>query len=158
MRKNDINGRIGSIIHISKPFESHDGVSLNNRFMCIFSIEYDCLMLMPMSTFHSEDAKLKSYAFPQILNIQKFMVILVMVIIKCNQIYALSEEDFSNFNEIKLYNKMNKKHFEKLQNHVRNLQKDNKTKFLKKAIIFDDSPGLIKKEQIDEIETDDYER
>lgn len=53
---------------------------------------------------------------------------------------------------------MNKKHFEKLQNHVRNLQKDNKTKFLKKAIIFDDSSGLIKKEQIDEIEIDDYER
>lgn len=91
-KKNDINGRIGSIIHIGKPFESHDGVSLNNRFMCIFSIEYDRLMLMPMSTFHSEDAKLKKLRISTNFEYSKIHGNIRDGYIKCNQIYALSEE------------------------------------------------------------------
>ena len=42
---------------------------------------------------------------------------------------------------------MNEEHLEKLEFHVRNLQKDNKTKFLFKEIIFEDSLDLKQKDQ-----------
>jgi len=48
---------VGTTIHIGKPFESYDGVILKNRFMCVFSVENDNLILIPMSTFHNKEKK-----------------------------------------------------------------------------------------------------
>jgi len=149
---------VGTVLHIGKPFESHDGVSLNNRFMCIFSVESDHLMLMPMSAFHSKEQK--NQRLNGIVNFEysKKHGNTCDAYIKCNQIYVLRNEDFNNFDEIKLSRKISKEHFEKLQNHVKNLQKDSKNKFFKTVVNFKDLPRTIKKEQINKRKFDDYER
>jgi len=41
---------------------------------------------------------------------------------------------------------MGKEHFKKLKNQIRNLQKDSKTKFLFKEIVFEDSLDLKQKD------------
>ncbi|MCL8209794.1 hypothetical protein [Spiroplasma attinicola] len=142
MANKNVNARVGNIIHIAKPFTSHDNVILNNRFMCLFSIENNHLILMPMSTFHNEEqknwklkqSKIKATIFEYSQkhgnNRDGYL--------KCNQLYILNKEEFSSFNEVKLSTRMNKERFKELQEHVENLQK-NKVKFLKKRIVFEDS-------------------
>jgi len=61
-------------------------------------------------------------------------------------LYYLNKEEFNNFDELQAYRRMNEKHFEKLQNHVKNLQK-NHIKFLKKRIVFEDLFVFNEKEQ-----------
>jgi len=129
---------VGTTIHIGKPFESYDGVILKNRFMCVFSVENDNLILIPMSTFHSKekrDKKLKmlvnfEYSQKHGNNRDGYL--------KCNQFYFLNKKEYDNFKELYVSRTMNQKRFDELQEHVENLQK-NKVKFLKKRIVFEDS-------------------
>lgn len=149
------------MVNIGKSFESCDGQILKNRVMCIFSIENGHLMLMPMSTFHNQEAKVKKMNMSVNFEYSKIHGNNRDGYIKCDQIYVLSEENFNKFDEIKLSRRMNKEVLEKLQNHVKNLQKDSKTRFFKKEIIFKDSPELVKKEQVKKQTTKsevDYER
>jgi len=145
MANKNVNARVGNIIHIAKPFTSHDNVILNNRFMCLFSIENNHLILMPMSTFHSENAKIKKLSISSNFEYSKMHGNNRDGYIKCNQLYILNKEEFSSFNEVKLSTRMNKERFKELQEHVENLQK-NKVKFLKKRIVFEDSFTLQQKD------------
>ncbi|MCL8209796.1 hypothetical protein [Spiroplasma attinicola] len=129
---------VGTTIHIGKPFESYDGIILKNRFMCVFSVENDNLILIPMSTFHNKekrDKKLKmlvnfEYSQKHGNNRDGYL--------KCNQFYFLNKKEYDNFKELYVSRTMNQKRFDELQEHVENLQK-NKVKFLKKRIVFEDS-------------------
>jgi len=129
---------VGTTIHIGKPFESYDGVILKNRFMCVFSVENDNLILIPMSTFHNKekrDKKLKmlvnfEYSQKHGNNRDGYL--------KFNQFYFLNKKEYDNFKELYVSRTMNQKRFDELQEHVENLQK-NKVKFLKKRIVFEDS-------------------
>ncbi|MCL6428902.1 hypothetical protein LT335_00450 [Spiroplasma sp. JKS002669] len=129
---------VGTTIHIGKPFESYDGIILKNRFMGVFSVENDNLILIPMSTFHNKekrDKKLKmlvnfEYSQKHGNNRDGYL--------KCNQFYFLNKKEYDNFKELYVSRTMNQKRFDELQEHVENLQK-NKVKFLKKRIVFEDS-------------------
>lgn len=149
---------VGKILHINKTFASHDGVSLNKRFMCVFSVESDHLMLMPMSAIHNEEIRNKKLKMATNFEYSRIHGNTRDVYIKCNQIYVLNEKDFSNFDEITLVSQIKKEHFIKLQNHVKDLQQDSKTKFFKTTIMFKDLPKLIKKEQTTKQKLDNYER
>jgi len=136
----------GKIIFISKPFRSHDGFLLIERFMCVLKIETDNILLLPMSTFHSEAIRKRKLTYKNVFEYSKSHGNTRDAYIKCDQIYSLSIDDF-NGKGIKPKHQMGKEHFKKLKNQVRNLQKENKTKFLFKEIIFEDSLVLKQKDQ-----------
>jgi len=136
----------GKIIFISKPFRSHDGFLLIERFMCVLKIETDNILLLPMSTFHSEAIRKRKLTYKNVFEYAKSHGNTRDAYIKCDQIYSLSIDDF-NGKGIKPKHQMDKEHFKKLKNQVRNLQKENKTKFLFKEIIFEDSLVLKQKDQ-----------
>jgi len=136
----------GKIIFISKPFRSHDGFLLIERFMCVLKIETDNILLSPMSTFHSEAIRKRKLTYKNVFEYAKSHSNTRDGYIKCDQIYSLSIDDF-NGKGIKPKHQMDKEHFKKLKNQVRNLQKDSKTKFLFKEIIFEDSLVLKQKDQ-----------
>jgi len=102
---------VGTTIHIGKPFESYDGVILKNRFMCVFSVENDNLILIPMSTFHSKekrDKKIKmlvnfEYSQKHGNNRDGYL--------KCNQFYFLNKKEYDNFKELYVSRTMNQKRF-----------------------------------------------
>ena len=136
----------GKIIFISKPFRSHDGFLLIERFMCVLKIETDNILLLPMSTFHSEAIRKRKLTYKNVFEYAKSHGNTRDAYIKCDQIYSLSIDDF-NGKGIKPKHQMDKEHFKKLKNQVRNLQKENKTNFLFKEIIFEDSLDLKQKDQ-----------
>jgi len=146
MAKKDNYIANASIIHIGLSFKSYDGKKLNNRFMCVFSIENNDLILMPMSSFHSEEAKKQKLRISANFEYLKIHGNTRDGYIKYDQLYYLNKEEFNNFDELQAYRRMNEKHFEKLQNHVKNLQK-NHIKFLKKRIVFEDLFVFNEKEQ-----------
>ncbi|MCL8210707.1 hypothetical protein LT336_00451 [Spiroplasma sp. JKS002671] len=136
----------GKIIFISKSFRSHDGFLLIERFMCVLKIETDNILLLPMSTFHSETIRKRKLTYKNVFEYAKSHGNTRDAYIKCDQIYSLSIDDF-NGKGIKPKHQMDKEHFKKLKNQVRNLQKENKTNFLFKEIIFEDSLVLKQKDQ-----------
>ena len=137
----------GKIILICKPFRSHDGFLLIERFMCVLKIETDNILLLPMSTFHSEAIRKRKLTYKNVFEYAKSHGNTRDGYIKCDQIYSLDIKEFDDSEEIKIKHQMDKEHFKKLKNQVRNLQKDNKTKFLFKEIIFEDSLVLKQKDQ-----------
>ncbi len=106
MANKDTNVKGGTIIHIGLPFESHDGVSLKNRFMCVFSIENDYLVLMPMSTFHNSDVKNKKLKMLTNFEYSKNDGNTRDGYVKCNQLYFLNKEEYDNFDELHIARRM----------------------------------------------------
>ncbi len=159
MRNNKNNKyKTGKIIHIGLPFKSHDGELLKDRFMCVFSIEDDYLVLMPMSTFHGKNARNKKLKMLPNFEYSKNDGNTRDGYIKCNQLYFLNKEEYDNFDELNVSRRMKPKYFEKLQDYVENLRKNNKIDFFVKTMIFEKSDQLNKKVIINEAETNDYER
>ncbi|MCL8210200.1 hypothetical protein [Spiroplasma attinicola] len=136
----------GKIIFINRPFRSHDGFLLIERFMCVLKIETDNILLLPMSTFHSEAIRKRKLTYKNIFEYAKSHGNTRDAYIKCDQIYSLNR-DYLNSEKIKIKHQMGKEHFKKLKNQIRNLQKDSKTKFLFKEIVFEDSLDLKQKDQ-----------
>jgi len=114
--------------------------------MCVLKIETDNILLLPMSTFHSEAIRKRKLTYKNVFEYAKSHGNTRDAYIKCDQIYSLSIDDF-NGKGIKPKHQMDKEHFKKLKNQVRNLQKENKTNFLFKEIIFEDSLDLKQKDQ-----------
>jgi len=136
----------GKIIFINRPFRSHDGFLLIERFMCVLKIETDNILLLPMSTFHSEAIRKRKLTYKNVFEYAKSHGNTRDAYIKCDQIYSLNR-DYLNSEKIKIKHQMGKEHFKKLKNQIRNLQKDSKTKFLFKEIVFEDSLDLKQKDQ-----------
>ena len=142
----DASLRPGKIIFINRPFRSHDNFLLIERFMCVLKIEQDNILLLPMSTFHSEAIRKRKLTYKNVFEYAKSHGNTRDAYIKCDQIYSLNRH-YLNSEKIKMKHQMNEEHLEKLESHIRNLQKDNKTKFLFKEIIFEDSLDLKQKDQ-----------
>jgi len=142
----DASLRLGKIIFINRPFRSHDNFLLIERFMCVLKIETDNILLLPMSTFHSEAIRKRKLTYKNVFEYAKSHGNTRDAYIKCDQIYSLNR-DYLNSEKIKMKHQMNEEHLEKLESHIRNLQKENKTKFLFKEIIFEDSLVLNQKDQ-----------
>jgi len=142
----DASLRPGKIIFINRPFRSHDNFLLIERFMCVLKIETDNILLLPMSTFHSEAIRKRKLTYKNVFEYAKSHGNTRDAYIKCDQIYSLNR-DYLNSEKIKMKHQMNEEHLEKLESHIRNLQKENKTKFLFKEIIFEDSLVLNQKDQ-----------
>jgi len=136
----------GKIIFINRPFRSYDGFLLIERFMCVLKIETDNILLLPMSTFHSEAIRKRKLTYKNVFEYAKSHGNTRDAYIKCDQIYSLNR-DYLNSEKIKIKHQMGKEHFKKLKNQIRNLQKDSKTKFLFKEIVFEDSLDLKQKDQ-----------
>jgi len=143
----DASLRPGRIIFINRQFRSHDGFLLIERFMCVLKIEQDNILLLPMSTFHSEAIRKRKLTYKNVFEYAKSHGNTRDAYIKCDQIYSLNIKEFDDSEGIKMKHQMNEEHLEKLESHVRNLQKDSKTKFLFKEIIFEDSLVLKQKDQ-----------
>jgi len=114
--------------------------------MCVLKIETDNILLLPMSTFHSEAIRKRKLTYKNVFEYAKSHGNTRDAYIKCDQIYSLNR-DYLNSEKIKMKHQMNEEHLEKLESHIRNLQKENKTKFLFKEIIFEDSLVLNQKDQ-----------
>jgi len=142
----DASLRPGKIIFINRPFRSHDNFLLIERFMCVLKIETDNILLLPMSTFHSEAIRKRKLTYKNVFEYAKSHGNTRDAYIKCDQIYSLNR-DYLNSEKIKMKHQMNEEHLEKLESHIRNLQKDSKTKFLFKEIIFEDLLDLKQKDQ-----------
>lgn len=118
----------GKIILICKPFRSYDGYLLIERFMCVLKIKEDNILLLPMSTFHSEVIKNEKLSYKDVFEYSEIHGNTRDGYIKCNQIYILSKDDFST-KKVKLKHQMSKEYFRKLKDQVESLQRDNKTNF-----------------------------
>ncbi len=153
MNDKHIGLKPGKIILICKPFRSHDGYLLIERFMCVLKIENDNILLLPMSTFHSESEKTKKLSYKNVFEYSKIHGNTLDGYVKCNQMYTLSMNDFDNREEIIMKHQMDDKHLEKLKNKIEYLWK-NKIKFLEKKIIFEDSFELSQKDQADKVDFD----
>lgn len=134
---------IGTIIHIGKTFESYDGTLLSNRFMCIIGIENNNILMLPMSTFHDKDHKIKKIRqetnFPYLQkhgNTKNGYI-------KCDQLYVLSIDYFNKFTkEIQLKYRMNDQYFQKLMKYTEALVKATKIELVRKDLIFENEINL----------------
>lgn len=134
--KNSINFLVGKIIHIGKLFESYDGYILENRYLTIIGIEDENILLVPMSTFHNQAAKIKKLSYKENYPYLKNDGSKKDCYLKCDQIYVLTYEDFNKIKEIKLVSKMNDKYFKKLRKHIEELFKEKQNELVRKDIIF----------------------
>lgn len=118
---------VGRIIHISKTFESYNGVNLNNRFMCIIGIEQDNILMLPMSTFHDEEHKKKKLSYKTNFEYSISHGNTKNGYIKCDQVYCLLIEDLNKFSEeIQLKHKIKTEHFLRLIAHIQKLKEVDK--------------------------------